>query len=87
MTTEMFTIDELLLALQDAKSTDDDQPDAVRMEDLIAAANMGKDKVRAQLIPLVRAGRVECVKVRHTRIDGAVTWVPAYRLVKDDRNN
>ena len=84
--TDTFTLEELLTALQGAATTDE-QPDAVRMEDLIAAANMGKDKVRSQLIPLVRAGRVECVKVRHTRIDGAVTWVPAYRLVKDDHNN
>lgn len=85
--TDTFTLEELLTALQGAMTDGDDQPDAVRMEDLIAASPFGKDKLRAQLIPLIRAGSVECVKVRHTRIDGAVTWVPAYRLVKHDRNN
>ena len=50
--------------------------------ELVYPTRFGKDKLRAQLIPLIRAGRVECVKVRHTRIDGATTYVPAYRVVK-----
>ncbi len=77
--TELFTLDELLLALEGATA----QPDAtgaIRMADLVAATGRAELSLSRDLRRLIEAGRVECVKVPYVRIDGVRIRVPAYRV-------
>lgn len=84
MTTDTFTLDELLLALSGPHDDGDGAThDAVRMADLLAATGRGKSQLAADLRRLIDAGRVECVKVTMTRIDGTRIRVPAYRVKHD----
>lgn len=81
-TPDLFTLDELLLALS---GTPDDGAthDAVRMADLLAVTGRGKTQLAADLRRLIEAGQVECVRVVYTRIDGTRIKVPAYRVKHD----
>lgn len=77
-----FTLDELLLALS-GPHDDAQQHDAVRMADLITATGRGELSLSRDIRRLIEAGRVECVKVPFTRIDGTRVRVPAYRVKHD----
>lgn len=81
-TTDTFTIDELLQALS---GTQDDGAahDAVRMADLIQATGRSELSLTRDIRRLIEAGKVECVKVPYTRIDGTRIRVPAYRVKHD----
>lgn len=82
-TTDTFTLDELLQALS-GPHDDAQQHDAVRMADLITATGRGELSLSRDLRRLIEAGKVECVKIPYTRIDGTRVRVPAYRVVKRD---
>jgi len=80
--TEMFTIDELLLALQGAQVAPDATGDALRMAQLIEMTGMSELAISRRIRALKAEGRVEHVRVPFERIDGVVTKVSAYRLVR-----
>ena len=77
---EAFTHDELIAALTAARPGVDD-PKALTVRELVAATGRGNVVVARRLRGLIDAGLVEVVRRPLTRIDGAQTTVPAYRLV------
>ena len=77
-----FTLEELLTALQGAQITDD-APAAIRMAQLVEATGRSELSLSRDLRRLIEAGKVECVKVPFTRIDGTRVRVPAYRVKHD----
>jgi hypothetical protein len=83
VTTEHFTLDELLTALTGATLTDaPDAPDAATADELAAATGRSLVAMRRALRRAIDAGRVECIRRPYTRIDGARVTVPAYRVRK-----
>ena len=79
---ETFTIDELLIALQGAQVAPDATGDALRMVQLIEMTGLSELSIARRIRALKAEGRVEHVRVPFERIDGVVTKVSAYRLVK-----
>lgn len=72
---------DLLAALRDA-ATPHDPDDARTVMELADAMGMTEKRARAQVAALIRAGRVECVRVTRTAMDGRAAKVPAYRLTE-----
>ena len=56
--------------------------DGITAAEIRAATGRGFAVVREWLLREVTAGRVECVKVRRPKIDGVVTLVTGYRIVR-----
>lgn len=83
MSDEAFTHDELIAALTAAQpATGEDDPAAMTVRELVTATGRGDVVVARRLRGLIDAGLVEVVRRPWTRIDGARTTVPAYRLMK-----
>lgn len=79
-TSDSFTLDELLLALAGAAVEEDGEQAAVRMVDLCEVTGRSQVALSRDLRRLIDAGRVECVRVWTTRIDGTRIRVPGYRV-------
>ncbi len=81
---ETFTIDELLEVLVSARRSEPEAaPGAFTMIQLKEIMKGRSANYIADLLrPLIESGRVECVRVPFTRIDGVRSTVPAYRLVE-----
>ena len=79
MNVDTFTLDELLAALAGAQP-DAGAADGIRLQDIKAATGWSEATVGRQLRRLIDAGRLECVRIPFTRIDGVRTMVPAYRV-------
>ncbi len=77
---ESEILDELRRAFA-ARGDSGDFPGAVTCGELIEAMGMYPLTIRTEIKRLLRAGVVECVKVRRPSIDGRNACVPAYRLV------
>ena len=80
--TDTFTLEELLTALQGAQVAPDATHGAMRMAQLIEMTGMSELSIARRIRALKAEGRVEHVRVPFERIDGVVTRVSAYRLVK-----
>ena len=78
--TDTFTLDELLLALSGAGIEEDGEPAGIRMVELCEVTGRSVPGLTRDLRRLIEAGRVECVKVWATRIDGTRIRVPGYRV-------
>lgn len=53
---------------------------AVTMRELKEVWGKGDDQTRRLIHEAIKAGKMECVRVRRARIDGISTVVAAYRL-------
>lgn len=85
MSEETFTVDELLAVLIAARENETEAvPGTYTTEQLRILLGARRGNYVAELLrPHIASGRVECVRVPFTRIDGVRTTVPAYRLVTD----
>lgn len=81
---DIFTEDELIMALRVASREPEEDSAAHTMRDLIAMTGMGKARLRERLRKLIESGDVECVRRPVTRIDKVRATVPAYRLLRRD---
>jgi DNA-binding transcriptional regulator PaaX len=78
-----ITESELLEALRTARPTADTGPaDACTLLELADAMAVNERTARKALHRLWRAGRIECVRVTRPAMDGRLSNVPAYRVVK-----
>lgn len=74
-------IDELINALEAAREGGiDDDPAAMSIRELCALTGRSEVTTARRLRALMEAGRVVCVRIPWTRIDGAKTHIPAYKL-------
>ncbi|HRP26669.1 hypothetical protein [Thauera sp.] len=74
-------IDELINALEAARKNGvDDDPAAMTVRKLCAITGYSEATTTRRLRALIEAGRVVCVRIPFTRIDGARTHIPAYKL-------
>lgn len=71
---------EILDALREAFSTEDDPDGAHTTEELAAATGISRARIKVALRDLIRAGKAETVRVRRTSIDGRTMPVPGYRV-------
>lgn len=78
---DAFTIEELLAALEAARTSISDDPAAMTIRQLREITGHGEVTMARQLRTLIEAGRVVCVRIPFVRIDGTQTTVPAYKLV------
>jgi hypothetical protein len=79
-----FTQDELIAALQAAAPDDgDENADAKSAVELAEELCISRGEAIKRLTPLVRDGRVVCVRKRYIRIDGTRTTIPAYRWIHE----
>ena len=74
-----ITTDELLLAIQQALGSANDEG-ARTVAEICEKTGRGATKIRQTLGEMARAGRLEVVRVRRPSIDGRSSSVPAYRL-------
>lgn len=79
-TADTFTLDELLLALAGAAVEADGEPAGIRMVDLCEVTGRSSVGLARDLQRLIAAGKVECVRIWMTRIDGTRIRVPGYRV-------
>lgn len=71
----------LIEAVLEALEADDDAI-GITARELAREVNVSIDVIREALRQIRAEGGLQVVKVRRRRIDGIVTWVPAYRLKK-----
>lgn len=81
MNTDTFTLDELLAALEGAQP-DAAAVDGIRLQAIRDATGWSEVRISRYLRRLIDAGRVECVRVPFRRVDGIMTQVSAYRVVR-----
>lgn len=77
---EIFTIEELITALTAAAEVPP-PGGAFTVEQICEESGHSKTYVYRELRKLIHNGVMECVRIPMTRIDGARTNVPGYRLV------
>lgn len=77
-------LNELISALEAARGNVDDDPAAMTVRQLCALTGRSEASTTRRIRALIEAGRVVCVRVPWTRIDGARTNVPAYKLAQED---
>lgn len=74
-------IDELITALESAREGGiSEDPAAMSIRELCALTGRSEVTTARRLRALMEAGRVVCVRIPWTRIDGAKTHIPAYKL-------
>jgi len=74
-----ITQNELLAALNEAARVEDGNPfGALTSVEIAEAMGAGVERTRKMIRAGVNSGLVLCVRVRKSRIDGAITLVPAY---------
>ena len=74
-------IDELITALESAREGGiSEDPAAMSIRELCALTGRSEVTTARRLRALMEAGRVVCVRILWTRIDGAKTHIPAYKL-------
>ena len=74
-------IDELINALEAAREGGiDDDPAAMTVRQLCVITGRSEATTTRRIRALMEAGRVVCVRIPYTRIDGARTHIPAYKL-------
>jgi hypothetical protein len=74
-------LNELITALEAARENQiDSDPAAMTVRELCALTGRSEVTTARRLRTLIEAGRVVCVRIPWTRIDGAKTHVPAYKL-------
>lgn len=74
-------LNELIRALEAARDGSiENDPAAVTVRELCAMTGRSEATTTRRLRALIEAGRVVCVRIPWTRIDGAQTRVPAYKL-------
>ncbi len=56
--------------------------DAVTLTEICDATGMWRNAVAARIRAGMKAGTVECIRVRRPRIDGLMALVPAYRFIR-----
>ncbi len=74
-----LTLEQLLSAVREAE--DAEAEGALTVQELVRSTGHNEKWVRARLLQLKEAGRVETVKVRRTRLDDQPFTTAAYRLV------
>lgn len=74
---------ELLAALAEAEASDAGPDDAFTVAELAERTGVSVLAMRARIGALVRAGRVESVRVTRPAMDGRAARVPAYRLATE----
>jgi DNA-binding Lrp family transcriptional regulator len=77
-----FTLDELLLALQEAARTDDESSGRTVVE-LCDALNLSDKTVRKRLRKLAASGKVRHVRVLRTKINGAIALTDGYQWTNE----
>jgi len=76
-------IDELINALEAAREGGiSEDPAAMSIRELCALTGRSEVTTARRLRALMEAGRVVCVRIPWTRIDGARTHIPAYKLTE-----
>jgi DNA-binding IclR family transcriptional regulator len=75
-----ITTDDLLFALQAAVG-DGSGPEGSTGPELQERSGMSRDLVHRSLKALIKAGKVEVVRVRRPRLDGVMSSVPGYRMI------
>jgi len=73
-------LNELISALEATRGNVDDDPAAMTVRQLCALTGRSEVTTARRLRALIEAGRVVCVRIPFTRIDGARTHIPAYKL-------
>ena len=74
-------LNELISALEATRGNQvDNDPAAMTVRELCALTGRSEATTTRRLRTLIEAGRVVCVRIPWTRIDGARTHVPAYKL-------
>ena len=73
-------LNELISALEATRGNVDDDPAAMTVRQLCALTGRSEVTTTRRLRALIEAGRVVCVRIPFTRIDGARTHIPAYKL-------
>lgn len=74
-------IDELINALEAAREGGiSEDPAAMTVRELCTLTGRSEATTTRRLRALMEAGRVVCVRIPWTRIDGAKTHIPAYKL-------
>lgn len=73
-------LNELISALEATRGNVDDDPAAMTVRQLCALTGRSEATTTRRLRALIEAGRVVCVRIPFTRIDGARTHIPAYKL-------
>ena len=75
-------LNELITALEAARPSATDDPAAMTVRELCNLTGRSEATTTRRLRTLIEAGRVVCVRIPWTRIDGARTHVPAYKLTR-----
>ncbi len=74
-------LNELIAALESARENQvDSDPAAMTVRELCTLTGRSEVTTARRLRTLIEAGRVVCVRIPWTRIDGARTHIPAYKL-------
>ena len=76
-------MDELIAALESARADGiSEDPAAMTVRELCTLTGRSEATTTRRLRALMEAGRVVCVRIPYTRIDGARTHIPAYKLTE-----
>ena len=76
---ETVTHNDLLAALHEALSESDPE-EGMTANEIAEQMGCGIGRARKRIGQAMKEGRVRCVQVWRTRIDGQVQKVPAYRI-------
>lgn len=77
---ESITHDELLQALVDALQPQCDGDGLMTARELEERLGWSQKRTYRALRQLRKAGRLQVIMVRRTRLDGNLQWAPGYRL-------
>lgn len=73
---------EILEALNVARAGPVRPTDTFTVREIVKATGRCPETVREQLMALMQAGGVECVKVKRPTLDGRNMLLPSYRFLK-----